>query len=66
MAKVLSRKRLSFFMFLTLLFSAISIIGCISTTQVQINSGSIFDIVNGNLFMAGSAIPAKSINEKGI
>jgi serpin B len=48
MAKGLAGKSLSFLTFLALLFSPILMIGCISTTQMQINSGSISDIVNGN------------------
>jgi serpin B len=48
MAKGLAGKSLSFLTFLALLFSPILMIGCISTTQVQTNSGSISDIVNGN------------------
>jgi len=48
MAKGLAGKSLSFLTFLALLFSPILMIGCISTTQLQTNSGSISDIVNGN------------------
>jgi serine protease inhibitor len=48
MAKVLAGKILSLFAFLTLLFSPILMIGCISTTQMNINSGDLADIVKGN------------------
>ena len=48
MAKGLARKSLSFLSFLALLFSPILMTGCISTKQVQVNSASVSDIVNGN------------------
>lgn len=48
MAKGLAGKSISFLTLLALLFSTIMMIGCISTKQTQMNSGSISDIVNGN------------------
>ena len=48
MAKVLLVKRLSFPTFLALLFFPIFLICCLSSAQLEMNSGNIYDLATGN------------------